>query len=91
MVNLKLDLINKVKNDKYYDELELVRLGGDVTMNYKQKLDNMSHILHKIGNYNAQLDLIEYYFREQQQPPIEEQRVATQQPPVKHQGQTHGE
>ena len=38
MANLKLDLINKLNNDKYYEELELVRLAQDPNTNYKENL-----------------------------------------------------
>lgn len=88
MTNLKLDLLNKHKNDKYYAELELVRLVNDSTLNYKSKIDLMSELLENIAILNAQIALVEQYF--QDTPPQQEERPI-QQPTHKHQGQTHGE
>lgn len=88
MANLKLDLLNKLRNDKYYDELELVRLAGDPNMNYKTKIDEMHYRLQNIAIINIEIGLVEQYFQEpasQMQP--------MQQPPQGqvHQGQSHGE
>ena len=86
MANLKLDLLNKIRNDKYYDELELIRLAQEPNMNYKEKINEMDIRLTNIAIQNIKIGhLIEQYFPEQpQQPP--------QQAPTKtHQGQTHGE
>jgi hypothetical protein len=102
MANLKLDLLNKLRNDKYYEELELVRLAQDPNMNYKEKIDSMHNRLEKLALLNAEMGLVEQYFQEplQQQPQqIPPQQVAPegapvaagQQPVRVHQGQTHGE
>jgi hypothetical protein len=63
MADLKLDLLNKINNDKYFEELELVRLAQDPNMNYKEKVDSMSNRLASIAVYNAQLGLVEQYFK----------------------------
>ena len=42
MANLKLDLINKLNNDKFYAELELVRLAQEPNMSYRTKIDSMN-------------------------------------------------
>lgn len=95
MANLKVDLLNKLQNDKYYTELELVRLAGDANMNYREKIDHMSYSLEKIAILNAQTGLVEQYFKEPQkqadvaqptQPP-----AAAPEPTNVHKGQTHGE
>jgi len=96
MANLKLDLLNKLRNDKYYEELELVRLAQDPNANYKEKIDAMSFRLSNLAVLNAQMGLVEQYFQEpaQQQPPqvMPEQVPVQGQPAGKvHQGQTHGE
>jgi hypothetical protein len=101
MANLKQDLINKVNNEKYFEELELVRLASDPNMNYKEKIDNMSTVLEKIALLNAQAGGIEQYFRdeapadapqEQQKPEAQQVPVPQQAPaPQVHQGQSHGE
>jgi hypothetical protein len=98
MANLKIDLLNKLRNDKYYEELELVRLAQDPNTNYKGKIDAMSAQLEKIVILNASMGLVEQYFQEQpQQVPMQHQ-VAPEQVPVGgapagrvHPGQTHGE
>jgi len=95
MANLKLDLLNKLRNDKYYEELELVRLAGDPNTNYKEKIDAMSFRLSNLAVLNAQMGLVEQYFQEPapQAAPAPDGQVPVQaQPQGKvHQGQTHGE
>lgn len=95
MANLKLDLINKLRNDKYYEELELVRLAQDPNMVYKDKIDQMSFQLEKIAVLNAEMQLMEQYFPE---PAVPMAEPAPQGQPVEqkpaghvHQGQSHGE
>ena len=98
MANLKIDLLNKLRNDKYYEELELVRLAQDPNTNYRGKIDAMTVQLEKLALLNASMGLVEQYFQEpapQQAPPMQ---VAPEQVPVGgapagkvHRGQTHGE
>lgn len=95
MANLKLDLLNKLRNDKYFEEIELVRLAEDPNTNYKNKIERIAERLEKIALLNAELGLVEQYFQQQPQPM---QQVAPEQVPVQgqpvgkvHQGQTHGE
>ncbi len=63
MADLKIDLVNKISNDKYYAELELARLANDSTIPYEQKIDDMIYQLNKISRTNSNIDLIELYFR----------------------------
>ena len=96
MANLKVDLVNKLRNDKYYEELELVRLAGDPNTNYKEKIEEMSIKLENIAILNAQMGLVEQYFQEPQQqaqPQVMPEQVPVGAPPASrvHQGQTHGE
>jgi hypothetical protein len=94
MANLKLDLKNKLNNDKYYQELELVRLAQDPNTNYEGKIASMQFQLQQLALLNAELGLVEQYFQE---PPVA--TPATQGIPpqanapagVVHPGQTHGE
>lgn len=65
MANLKFDLQNKLRNDKFYEELELVRLAQDVNMNYRDKIENMSECLKTISLLNSQLSLCEQYFEQE--------------------------
>lgn len=71
MADLKLDLLNKLRNDKYFAEIELVRLAQDPTMNYKGKIDEMEAQLALIALLNTEMGLVEQYF--QDQPPAEGQ------------------
>ena len=107
MANLKLDLINNLNNEKYYDEIELIRLAQDPNMNYKEKLNLMSNKLKNLVLVNARLGLVEQYFKEPTAqtpttgmpatppttPPITPP-ITPPATPVKgkvHQGQSHGE
>lgn len=89
MANLKLDLLNKLRNDKYYAELELVRLAQDPNMNYVWKIDQMKDKLNELSLLNAGMGLVEQYFQE----PVAVQGAPVQAAPagVVHPGQTHGE
>ena len=93
MANLKLDLVNKLNNEKYYEEHELIRLAQEPNMNYKEKIEDISASLKNIAILNAQLGLVEQYFQEPapQNAPAPEQQVAEQPQAQVHQGQSHGE
>ncbi len=98
MANLKIDLLNKLKNDKYFDESELVRLAQEPNMNYKQKIDEMCWVLNRIVTTNAQIALAEQYFQDAPAKTEGAEQPAPQQPAQQqpapnnvHQGQTHGE
>lgn len=99
MANLKLDLLNKINNKKYFEEMELVRLAQDPNMNYEIKIDSMADILAKLAILNAQIGGVETYFKEpepQQAPvqapaPVEQPQVQQAPAAQVHQGQTHGE
>ena len=90
MANLKLDLLNKLRNDKYYEEIELVRLAGDPNMNYKEKIEAISYRLERIAISDIQVSLVERYFVEPVQQPISNQPIGQ---PIgqPHPGQTHAE
>lgn len=90
MANLKVDLVNKLTNEKYFNEIELIRLAGDPNTNYKGKLESMSNLLKEIALANAQLGLVEQYFKEEA--PQNAPAPAEAQPQGQvHQGQSHGE
>lgn len=98
MANLKLDLVNKLNNDKFYAELELVRLAQEPNMNYKQKIEEMNYQLEFLAVTNVKLGLVEQYFQEPAQQPVQHPAPAPQGAPVQgqpqgkvHQGQSHGE
>lgn len=90
MANLKVDLLNKLSNDKMFEEMELVRLAQEPNMNYKEKVGQMAWRLSNIAILNAQLGLLGQYFPEQQPQPV--QAPAPQAPAGQvHAGQSHGE
>ncbi len=95
MADLKLDLLTKLRSDKYYEELELVRLAQDPNMNYKEKIEQMSYKLQNLALLNSEMILVEQYFQPPAaQPPVQPQAAQpVQQGPagVVHPGQTHGE
>lgn len=64
MQGLKIDLINELRTKKYYEELELFRLGREPNMNYKKKIKQMSHRLKKLVILNSQISLLDVYFKE---------------------------
>jgi len=87
MANLKVDLLNRVGNEKYFNELELVRLAQDPNMNYKDKVEQIGFVLEEIALLDAQVSLVEKYFQEPVAAPqavqVPEGRVVN--------GQSHGE
>jgi hypothetical protein len=92
MANLKLDLLNKLRNDKYYAELELVRLAQDPNCNYRNKIDEMQAQLLEITLLNAEMGLVEVYFQEPVATPAPMGAPVQNQPAGQvHPGQTHGE
>jgi hypothetical protein len=78
MANLKIDLLNELRNQKYYEEIELLRLAQDPSMNYKEKIVAIKGQLEKIALLNNELALAEAYFPE----PQAQQPVAPAQAPV---------
>ena len=82
MANIKLDLLNELRNDKNYEELELVRLAQDPNLNYRIKIECMKGVLKTISNINASIGLVDIYSREA---PVNTQQSSVQQ------GQSHSE
>jgi len=103
MANLKLDLINKLNNEKFYAELELVRLAQEPNMSYRTKIDSMNLELETLAITNAKLGLVDQYFQEPAVPaPTQEGAPKAAPAPVPapaaqkpagnvHKGQSHGE
>ena len=106
MANLKLDLLNKLRNDKYYKEMELVRLAQEPSMCYEEKIDLMVVKLKQLHDLNGQMVLMEQYFQEPEQAPQAGAPAPGQAPPAPapapapvvekpaakvHPGQSHGE
>lgn len=99
MADLKNDLLNKLTNDKMYEELELIRLSEDPNMNYREKIYSIDLVLGNIAMINAKIGGVQQYYTppQVQQPVSPEPNTVT--PPVAgqapmqivHQGQTHGE
>lgn len=95
MANLKQDLMNGLGNEKYYAELELVRLANDANTNYKNKVKVMTTLLTDIATFDLAMGKINVYFNEPEKPvpapvpaPVPEPVPATEQPLP---GQSHAE
>ena len=74
MANLKADLLNELRNQKYYSEMELLRLAQDPTMKYRDKVLDIDEVLGEVALINQKLALAEAYFQNPEQP--------VEQPPV---------
>lgn len=64
MANLKADLLNELRNQKYYAELELLRLAQDPAMNYREKILDISDQLGLIAILNNKIALADGYFQD---------------------------
>jgi len=64
MANLKLDLQNRLNNQKFFAELELVRLAQEPAMNYELKIEQMDVQLQQLAVVNAKIGLVDQYFQE---------------------------
>jgi hypothetical protein len=98
MANLKVDLLNELRNQKYFGEIELIRLAGDPTMNYKAKIAELDSTLTEIALVNQKIGLAEMYFQEPVAAPAPAPQAdpSVTQPPVAPApavlpGQSHGE
>ena len=98
MANLKLDLLNKLKNEKYYKEMELVRLAQEPNMCYEEKIDIMIGLLDQLNALNGRMGLMEQYFAEPETPQVPQIPPAPDAKPVEnkpagkvHPGQSHAE
>lgn len=70
MANLRADLLNELRNQKYYAEIELVRLAQDATMSYRDKIDSLDELLGDIALLNNKMGLADGYFQEPQAAPV---------------------
>lgn len=97
MANLRVDLLNDLRSDKYYAETELVRLAGIPNMNYKEKIVLIKEVLGEIALINSKIGLAEGYFPSEEQQPVQqptEQMTSDPQPQQQSQplpGQSHAE
>ena len=64
MANLKADLLQELRTQKYYAELELLRLAQDPTMRYRNKIDELDDLLADIALINSKIGLAEGYFQD---------------------------
>ena len=59
MNELKIDLLNKFYQQKYFAELEIVRLSGvENQLNYAVVINKITKQLDKLNKINARIDLI---------------------------------
>jgi len=75
MAEFRTDLVNELRNQKYYLEQDLIRLvNGNVT-SYKGRLEEIKECLVEIGKCNTAIALTDVYMppQEQQAPQAEGQ------------------
>ena len=93
-VNLRADLLGELRSQKYFAEIELVRISSDGGMNYKTKIQRLDKILSNIVIIEQKIMLAERYYPQPQPEQVvetpQEQVVETPQPLVQ-QGQSHKE
>jgi hypothetical protein len=104
MANLKADLLNELRTQKYYAEMELLRLAQDPSMKYRNKIEDIDFQLGEIALINSKIGLAEGYFQDAPQqeavpnvPEAPQEEVAEMPAPAPapaptpHQGQSHAE
>ena len=95
MTNLKIDLLNELRNKKYYAEIELRRLAEQpLQMKYNDKLELIQEQLNVISTLESSIQLVEKIFVS----PQSVQNVESDKPnnvvenaSIPHVGQSHGE
>lgn len=60
--NLKIDIDNNLRNQKYYEELELLRLATSNILKYEDRISLIIECLNKISNIDKTLVLSDKYF-----------------------------
>ena len=80
MANVKEDLLQQLATEKYYAEIELVRLANDPNMNYNTKITQLSNIISQIALINLKGELTGQYFQEAPQGEPEGQPEQPEQP-----------
>ena len=92
-MNLKQDVLNHLGNEKYYNEVEVVRVANDPNMPYKEKVDRLSFLMGDLARIDLSLQLVGKYFQEPaQQQPVANAPEQPKEPVAKaHPGQSHGE
>jgi len=91
MANLKQDLLNNLGNEKYYDEIELIRLAQDPNITYKDKIELMIKLLKNISSIDLSLQLVGKYFQEPQQKSTQDPQMNAPITNKPQPGQTHAE
>ena len=72
-LKLKEDLLEYLKTQKYYQELELVRLvNNDILYRYEVRIEKISDILGKISALNRTIDLLDVYFMDPEEENLKE-------------------
>ena len=89
MANLKQDLINNLGNEKYYNEIEIVRLLQEPNMNYKEKIEALTLLLKEVATLEMGMQLIGKYLPEIPQTTMTQNQP--NQPAQPAPGQTHAE
>lgn len=65
MIDVKVDLLNKIKMDKYYEEKDLIRIAKNNQISHRKKIEKLDEIFKNIALLNNKLILVEQYFIEE--------------------------
>lgn len=69
MANLKNDIVNELRNEKYYLEQDLGRLWSEASsLGYRERIHGVKAVLSEIAVINQSLGLLEAYVPTQQVP-----------------------
>lgn len=63
---MKNDLVNELRNEKYYLDQDVVRLLNDTTISYKKRLDELKEVFIRIGAIEQGLIMVDAYLPHQE-------------------------
>ena len=104
ILRLKNDVLNELRNEKYYTQDELKRVSEDQNISHKKKVESVIKVIGDIAMINSKITLVETIFvvdQPQQQPApvanvdgseVPDNIVEQQEAPLlNQQGQSHSE
>ena len=62
---LKNDLLNELRNERYYLEQDLIRLVNSNDMSYKLRLKEINEVAERIGSIGRTIEVINGYMPDQ--------------------------
>ena len=89
LLKIKNDLLNEIKNDKYYLENDLNGWITNPSLSHKDKVLCIKDTLGQIALSDLSLQLVEMYFKSDEPKP--KQQLQTEESPAQQNGQSHKE